>query len=179
MTAERVVLDTNVVINPALQPRGPPRAVIDAMRATAAVLLFSNEAFAELRTRLLHSKFDRYLSRIGRLVLLANWKRLPSCLPHSFRIRPEFLCLCVAHPTADAHIALPVSDEGPGVPPARLLHLFRRHAGVGEGATAGHCLGLVILKGPPRGAQSAHTGRERRTRPRGACRRAVLRRSSS
>ena len=72
MTTERVVLDTNVVISAALQPHGPPRAVVDAMRATGTVLLFSDETFAELRTRLLHSKFDRYVSRTGRLVLLAQ-----------------------------------------------------------------------------------------------------------
>ena len=72
MTAERVVLDTNVVISAALQPHGPPRAVVDAMRATGTVLLFSDETLAELRTRLLHSKFDRYVSRTGRLVLLAQ-----------------------------------------------------------------------------------------------------------
>ena len=56
MTAERAVVDTNVVISAALQPHGPPRAVVDAMRATGAVLLFSEETFAELRTRLLHSR---------------------------------------------------------------------------------------------------------------------------
>ena len=72
MTTERVVLDTNVVISAALQPHGPPRAVVDAMRATDAVLLFSDETFAELQTRLLHSKFDRYVSRTDRLVLLAQ-----------------------------------------------------------------------------------------------------------
>lgn len=60
MTTERVVLDTNVVISAALQPHGPPRAVVDAMRATGAVLLFSDETF------------DRYVSRTDRLVLLAQ-----------------------------------------------------------------------------------------------------------
>ena len=72
MTVERVVLDANVVISAALRPQGPPRAVVDAIRATGAVLLFSDETFAELRTRLLHSKFDRYVGRTGRLVLLAQ-----------------------------------------------------------------------------------------------------------
>ena len=72
MTIERVVLDANVVISAALRPQGPPRAVVDAMRATGAILLFSDETFDELRTRLLHSKFDRYVSRAGRLVLLAQ-----------------------------------------------------------------------------------------------------------
>ena len=42
------------------------------MRATGAILLFSDETFDELRTRLLHSKFDSYISRADRLVLLAQ-----------------------------------------------------------------------------------------------------------
>ena len=72
MTIERVVLDANVVISAALRPQGPPRAVVDAMRATGAILLFSDETFDELRTRLLRSKFDSYISRADRLVLLAQ-----------------------------------------------------------------------------------------------------------
>ena len=72
MTIERVVLDANVVISAALRPQGPPRAVVHAMRATGAILLFSDETFDELRTRLLHSKFDSYISPADRLVLLAQ-----------------------------------------------------------------------------------------------------------
>lgn len=72
MKAERVVLDTNVLISAVLQPAGPPRAVVDTMRATAGVLLFSDETFDELRARLSRTKFDKYVSREGRAVYLAQ-----------------------------------------------------------------------------------------------------------
>lgn len=52
MTVERAVLDANVVISAALRPHGRPRAVLDAMRTAHASLLFSDETFDELRTRL-------------------------------------------------------------------------------------------------------------------------------
>ena len=57
----------------------------------------------------------------------------------------------------DAHVAVSVSDEGSGVAPERLPHLFSKHAGGGQGATAGHGLGLAICKG----LVEAHGGRIR------------------
>ena len=72
MKVERVVLDTNVLISAALQPNGVPRAVVDAIRAVHGVLLFSDETFDELRTRLRRLKFDRYVSHRGRSVFLAQ-----------------------------------------------------------------------------------------------------------
>ena len=72
MKAERVVLDTNVLISAALRPDGRPRAVVDAVREEHGVLLFSDATFDELRTRLLLQKFDRYVGREGRAVYLAQ-----------------------------------------------------------------------------------------------------------
>lgn len=72
MRAERVVLDTNVLISAVLQPKGPPRAAIDAVRATGGVLIFTDPTFDELRTRLDRPKFDRYVSREGRALFLAQ-----------------------------------------------------------------------------------------------------------
>ena len=71
MKADRVVLDTNVLISAALKPDGSPRAVVDAIRAPNGVLLFSDETFNELETRLGHSKFDSYVRREDRSVFLA------------------------------------------------------------------------------------------------------------
>ena len=74
MRADRVVLDTNVLISAALTRTGPPRSVVDLVRAGNGVLLFSDETFAELRDRILGSKFDRYVgreSRVGFVALLA------------------------------------------------------------------------------------------------------------
>ena len=66
MKADRVVLDTNVLISAALNPDGSPRAVADAIRALNGVFLFSEETFNELKTRLDRSKSDNYISRISR-----------------------------------------------------------------------------------------------------------------
>ena len=71
MKADRVVLDTNVLISAALKPDGSPRAVVDAIRAPNGVLLFSGETFNELETRLGHSKFANYVRREDRSVFLA------------------------------------------------------------------------------------------------------------
>jgi len=49
MKAERVVLDTNVLISAALRPEGPPRAVVGAVWSENGVLLFSDETFDEHR----------------------------------------------------------------------------------------------------------------------------------
>ena len=56
-----------------------------------------------------------------------------------------------------AHVAVSVSDEGSGVEPELLPHLFSKHAGGRQGATAGHGLGLAISKG----LVEAHGGRIR------------------
>ena len=74
MKADRVVLDTNVLISAALGPGSPPRAAIDGVRAANGVLLFSDESFDELQSRLLRPKFDPYVGRKGRLVYLAQLK---------------------------------------------------------------------------------------------------------
>ena len=74
MKAERVVLDTNVLISAALRQDGPPRAVVDAVRLKNGVLLFSEETFDELRSRLHSPKFDGYVNREVRLVYLTQLK---------------------------------------------------------------------------------------------------------
>lgn len=72
MKAERVVLDTNVLISALLQPNGSPRAVVNAIKAVNGVLMFSDETFHELNTRLFRPKFDAYVSRNNRSVYLAQ-----------------------------------------------------------------------------------------------------------
>ncbi len=71
MKADRVVLDTNVLISAALTRTGPPRRVVDLVRAENGVLLLSDETFAELRHRILGSKFDRYVGRESRATFVA------------------------------------------------------------------------------------------------------------
>ena len=45
---------------------------MDAIRQTSGVLLFSNETFRELHSRLLRPKFDRYVSQRVRLTYLVQ-----------------------------------------------------------------------------------------------------------
>lgn len=72
MKAERVVLDTNVLISAALGPDGSPRMVLDVVRSENGVLLFSDETFDELRSRFYRPKFDHYIGREGRAIYLAQ-----------------------------------------------------------------------------------------------------------
>ena len=72
MKAERVVVDTNVLISAVLLPQGPPRAVLEAVRSDNGVLLFSDETFEELRSRLCLPRFDAYVSRERRALYIAQ-----------------------------------------------------------------------------------------------------------
>lgn len=72
MTVDRAVVDTNVLISAALRSSGHPRRVIDTVRDSNASLLFSNETFLELRTRIQRPKFDRYVSRSVRTEYLLH-----------------------------------------------------------------------------------------------------------
>lgn len=74
MRVKRAVLDTNVLISAALRQAGHPRKVIDAVRRENAELLFSDETFDELQTRIWRSKFDGYVSRESRATYLAQLK---------------------------------------------------------------------------------------------------------
>ncbi len=72
MTAERCVIDTNVLISALLQPSGSTARVLDAIHAAGGVFLFSNETFAELASRLIRPKFDRYVDQILRQRFLSD-----------------------------------------------------------------------------------------------------------
>ena len=66
------------------------------------------------------------------------------------------------------HVAVSVSDEGRGIAPRQLPHLFRKYAGTaggGERATLGTGLGLVICKGLVEAHGGPHPRRERRPGP--------------
>lgn len=68
MKVERVVIDTNVLISYALKPDGLAGNVTDFLMANSkqqtanSKLLFCEETFAELETRLWRPKFDRYIT---------------------------------------------------------------------------------------------------------------------
>ena len=82
--------------------------------------------------------------------VMADRRRIVQVLNNLFanaaRHAPESSPIRVAAARDEAHVAVSVSDEGPGVAPERLPHLFGRHAGAGQDVTAGQGLGLTICK---------------------------------
>lgn len=72
MRAERIVLDTNILISAALVPNSVPYLVLGAVRSANGVVLFSDETFDELHTRIQYLKFDKYVSREDRVLYLAQ-----------------------------------------------------------------------------------------------------------
>ncbi len=91
--------------------------------------------------------------------VLADGRRivqvLDNLLSNAARHSPETAPIRVAAERDGAQVDVSVADAGEGVPAERLPHLFRRHAGTGEGGGSG--LGLVICKG----LVEAHGGRIR------------------
>ena len=86
---------------------------------------------------------------------------LNNLLANAARHAPESTPIRVAAVRNGAHVAVSVSDEGSGVAPELLPHLFSKHSGGRPGATAGHGLGLAISKG----LVEAHGGRIRAESP--------------
>ena len=84
---------------------------------------------------------------------------LGNLLGNAARQAPEFSPVRIAAEREGAHVAVSVADEGRGIAPERLAHLFRKHTGTGEGEseTRGSGLGLAICKG----LVEAHGGRIR------------------
>ena len=84
---------------------------------------------------------------------------LNNLLSNAARHSPESSPIQVAAVRDGVHVAVSVSDEGQGVPPDLLPHLFRRYADFaargGRRANGGAGLGLVICKG----LVEAHGGR--------------------
>ncbi len=81
MKAERVVVDTNVLISALLTPEGKAGQCIRVLAATETTLLFSRVTFLELASRLARPKFDRYRTTeqmnryLDWLAELAQWVR--------------------------------------------------------------------------------------------------------
>ncbi len=82
---------------------------------------------------------------------------LSNLIANAARHAPESSPIRIAAERDQAHVAVSVTDEGPGVAPGQLPHLFSRHIASKEGVPAGRGLGLLICKG----LVEAHGGRIR------------------
>ena len=67
----RVVIDTNVLLSAALSPNGAPAQLVDRLLAEAQIV-FSEQTFAELKSRIWEPKFDRYITMERRHSLLQD-----------------------------------------------------------------------------------------------------------
>ncbi len=96
----------------------------------------------------------RVMADPGRIVQV-----LTNLFSNASRHSPESSPIRVAAARDGLHLAISVADRGRGVPPDRLPHLFRKHAGAaageGERRLGGSGLGLSICKG----LVEAHGGR--------------------
>jgi putative PIN family toxin of toxin-antitoxin system len=72
MTVDRLVLDSNVLISAALSPAGAPAQLFDYLREQRSILLFSEPTVSDIRSSLLRSRFDRYVSQANRIRFLAE-----------------------------------------------------------------------------------------------------------
>ena len=150
--------------------RGLVRDLLDAGRIDSGTLSVATEP-SEVAV-LVERARSTFLSGGGRHAVLvdlpaglppvmADRRRIVQVLNNLFsnaaRHAPESTPIRVAAVREDAHLAVSVSDEGRGVAPELLPHLFSKHAGGRQGATAGQGLGLAISKG----LVEAHGGRIR------------------
>ncbi len=115
MRVKRLVIDTNVLISALLVRTGTPRQVLDRLAEDAATLLFSEETFTELATRLAKPKFDRYRTPqqmdafLGWLLELGEWID-PAITVEACRDRDDdkFLALALA---GDAEALITGDDD--------------------------------------------------------------------
>ncbi len=85
---------------------------------------------------------------------------LTNLLANAAREAPASAPIRVSAAREEAHVAISVADQGPGLTPERLSQLFQKHAAPGAGhkdGTPRHGLGLAICKG----LVEAHGGRIR------------------
>ena len=95
-------------------------------------------------------------------LVMADHRRIVQVLNNLFanaaRFAPESSPILVEAVRDGVYVAVSVADQGRGIPPERLPHLFRKHAARGdEAGTVRHGLGLVVCKG----LVDAHGGRIR------------------
>ncbi len=109
MGAGRLVLDTNVLISAMLQSKGPPRAVLERVRGAGGVLLFCDETFEEIRTRIMRPKFERYVRAELREAFVAG------LLPVSDWVPITGMPMGCRDPDDDKFLELALAGEGDAI----------------------------------------------------------------
>ena len=101
----------------------------------------------------LPADLPRVMADRGRIVQVLN-----NLLANAARHSPETAPIRISAARDDMHVAVSVADEGRGIAPERLPHLFRKYPADGDGERCvGSGLGLAICKG----LVEAHGGRIR------------------
>ena len=101
----------------------------------------------------LPADLPRVMADRGRIVQVLN-----NLLANAARHSPETAPIRISAARDGMHVAVSVSDEGRGIAPERLPHLFRKYPAAGDGQRGvGSGLGLAICKG----LVEAHGGRIR------------------
>jgi uncharacterized protein len=77
---DRLVIDTNVLVSAAIAVPSAPRQAVD-WAIDHGTLLFSESTMDELKGVLLRPKFDRYLTRAGRAIFLAQLESVAEMVP--------------------------------------------------------------------------------------------------
>jgi len=75
MKLKPVVIDTNVLISAALSPHGVPAKLVKTFILSGHIV-FSDETYDEFYSRLWKPKFDRYISRERRKMILLDFSNI-------------------------------------------------------------------------------------------------------
>lgn len=102
MKAKHIVLDSNVLISAALSPSGMAANVVN-YAIKHHTIVFSDETFDELQTRLWRPKFDRYITLEQRKLILhdlgaiAGWVEIQDSTRYSRDIDDDkFIAIALA-----------------------------------------------------------------------------------
>lgn len=75
MRAKRLVLDTNIVISALLSTKGKPARVVDHALENSKIL-FCEDSFEELRTRVTRPRFDRFRALEDRIAFVQSLENI-------------------------------------------------------------------------------------------------------
>jgi len=143
MKVKRFVIDTNVLISAALSPKGVPAILVRHIIVNNRIV-FSEETYEEFHSRLWRPKFDAYISREKRKLLLLDFSNIADWVEISGNIEicrdkedDKFLEVSVtanadALISGDSDLTVLKSIEGiPIITPNDALSMFvspRKHA---------------------------------------------------